>query len=137
MLTLRLSRSGKTNQVAYKIVVTEHSASVKSNFVEIIGYYNPAENKKINFKMDRVEHWIKMGAKPSRSLAVLLKNHSVPGMEKFIYERKHKKLRKGAEAPAKDAPKKAAVDVVSDVAPQAAQSVEASAEVATDSPAQA
>lgn len=125
-------------------MVAEHSASVKSNFVEIIGYYNPAENKKLNFKMDRVEHWIKMGAKPSRSLAVLLKNNSVPGMEKFIDERKHKKLRKGAEVPAKDAPKKAEVDVTSEAsanavpqAAQAAQPVEASAEAATDSPAQA
>ena len=56
--------------------------------------------------MDRIEHWIKMGAKPSRSLAVVLKNNSVPGMEKYIDERKHKKLKKGAEAAPKESPVK-------------------------------
>lgn len=114
MLVLRLSRTGKQNQPAYRIVVAEHSAPVGSRFVEIIGYYNPSEGKKINFKMDRVEHWVKMGAKPSQSLASLLKKNSVPAMEKFIKPRTKKRLKKGeqpavsaaapAAAPAEAAP---------------------------------
>lgn len=99
MLVLRLSRTGKRNQPAYRLVVTEHSAPVKSKFVEVIGHYNPAERKKLNFKMDRIEHWVKMGAKPSHTLATILKNNSVPGMEKFIVQRRRKKQKKGvAEA---------------------------------------
>lgn len=100
MLVLRLSRTGKRNQPAYRIVVAEHTAPIKSKFVEVVGYYNPAESKKISFEMDRIEHWIKMGAKPSQSLASLLKKNSVPEMDKYIFPRTHKRKKKGEEVEA-------------------------------------
>lgn len=102
MLVLRLSRTGKRNQPAYRMVVAEHSSPIQSKFVDVVGYYNPAEKNKIDFKMDRIEHWIKMGAKPSQSLASLLKKNSVPNMDKFIAPRTQKRKKKGAaeEAPA-------------------------------------
>ncbi len=109
VLVLRLSRTGKRNQPAYRMVVAEHSSPIQSKFVDIVGYYNPAEKNKINFQMDRIEHWIKMGAKPSQSLASLLKKNSVPNMDKFIAPRTQKRKKKGAPeevaaAPAAEAP---------------------------------
>ena len=98
MLVLRLSRTGKRNQPAYRMVVAEHSSPIQSKFVDIVGYYNPAEKNKINFQMDRIEHWIKMGAKPSQSLASLLKKNSVPNMDKFIAPRTQKRTKKGESA---------------------------------------
>lgn len=100
MLVIRLSRTGKRNQPAYRLVVTEHTAPVKSKFVEIVGNYNPSDKNKLNFKMDRIEHWVKMGAKPSQTLATILKKNSVPGMEKFIFQRTRKKQKKGVVAEA-------------------------------------
>lgn len=64
--------------------------------MDIVGYYNPAEKNKIDFKMDRIEHWIKMGAKPSQSLASLLKKNSVPNMDKFIAPRTQTRKKKNA-----------------------------------------
>lgn len=105
MLVIRLSRTGKRNQPAYRIVVAEHSAPVQGKFQEIIGHYLPAEGKKLEFKMDRIEHWVKMGAKPSDTVASLLKAKGVPNMEKFIGLRNLKrKKKKGGDEPEAAAP---------------------------------
>ncbi len=124
MLVLRLSRTGKRNQPAYRMVVAEHSSPIQSKFVDIVGYYNPAEKNKIDFKMDRIEHWIKMGAKPSQSLASLLKKNSVPNMDKFIAPRTQKRKKKNA-------PDEVAAPVEAPAAPVA----EAPAEVVAETPA--
>jgi small subunit ribosomal protein S16 len=47
--------------------------------VEILGWYNPlSEPKSMTLKQDRVEHWLKVGAQPSLTVARLLKNQPVP-----------------------------------------------------------
>lgn len=117
MLVIRLSRTGKRNQPAYRMVVAEHSSPVQGKCQEIVGFYLPAEDKKLEFKMDRIEHWIKMGAKPSDTVASLLKAKGVPNMESFIGRRNLKRKKKdgsddlvetaapaAAEAPAQEAP---------------------------------
>ncbi len=79
------------------MVVAEHSAPIQGKCQEIVGFYLPAEDKKLEFKMDRIEHWIKMGAKPSDTVASLLKAKGVPNMEKFIGRRNLKRKRKNGE----------------------------------------
>lgn len=79
------------------MVVAEHSAPIQGKCQEIVGFYLPAEDKKLEFKMDRIEHWIKMGAKPSDTVASLLKAKGIPNMEKFIGRRNLKRKRKNGE----------------------------------------
>lgn len=76
------------------MVVAEHARPVKGKFLEIIGYYNPAESKRLEFKMDRIEHWIAKGAKPSDTVASLLKYNGVPNMEQYQGRRDIKRKRK-------------------------------------------
>lgn len=101
MLVIRLTRIGKTNEPAYRIVVAEKRNAVKGAHMEVIGFYNPSENKKLDFKKDRLEYWVSMGAQPSDTIASLMKAQGVSGMEKFIGTRNKK--RKPTKAPAESA----------------------------------
>jgi len=110
VLVIRLTRIGKTNEPAYRVVVAEKARAVKGTFLEIIGSYNPSEKKAIEFKKDRAEFWIKNGATPSDTVASLFKASGMNGMDKFIAPRnlKRKKKKAGpedkAEAPTTSAP---------------------------------
>lgn len=94
MLVIRLQRTGRRNQVAYRIVVAEHSAPVKGRVVDSVGMYNPSEQKKINFDAAKIEDWISKGAKPSDTVASLLKANGMKGMEKFVGRRDLKRAKK-------------------------------------------
>lgn len=115
MLVIRLTRIGKTNEVAYRVVVAEKRKAVKGASMEIVGFYNPSEMKKGEFKKERIAYWISKGATPSDTVASLLKQNGVAGMEKFIAPRNLKRKIKNpteaqlaAMAPAKEeAPAKA------------------------------
>ena len=63
--------------------------------------YNPLLPKKsFNVDSDRLFDWIKKGAKPTNTIARLLKGQGVKGMEPFIIEMKDKKKkREEAAAP--------------------------------------
>jgi small subunit ribosomal protein S16 len=88
------------------MVVAEKTAPIKGRFVEILGYYNPSEGKKFEFKKDRVEYWISVGARPSDTVASLLKRNGLDGMDDFIAPRTKKRPTKNPteEEVAKAAP---------------------------------
>ena len=71
--------------------MAEHSAPVKGKYKEVVGTYNPSEGKKFTVQQDRVDYWISVGAKPSETVAGLLKFNGVDGMEKFMTPRTKKK----------------------------------------------
>ncbi len=108
MLVIRLTRVGKNNEASYRIVVAEKRKAVKGEYQELIGFYNPSEGKKINFKKDRVEYWVALGATPSDTVASLLKNNGMSGMEKFMAPRNLKRASKDPEVIAAIAAKAAA-----------------------------
>lgn len=126
MLTIRLSRTGKKNQPSFRIIVQEHTASPKGEALESLGYYKPAVEPKI-FKVDmeRVKHWIKVGAKPSDTMAVLLKKEGLTGMEKYIEPRTKKRKSKSETT---------ATAQAGGVAPEAPKAAEKPAEKAAEKP---
>jgi len=102
VLKIRLQRTGRENIPFYRVVVTEHKNSAKGKFLVNLGFYNPIM-KPWQFKVDenKVLEWIKKGAKPSNTVARLLKASGVKDMDKFIIEMKDRK--KKGEAPATEA----------------------------------
>lgn len=116
MLVIRLTRIGKTNEPAYRIVVAEKRNAVKGANMEVIGFYNPSENKKMDVKKDRFEFWVSKGATPSDTVASMMKAQGVAGMEKFIGNRNKK--RKPTKAPAEVAAAPAAEAPASEAAAQ-------------------
>lgn len=103
MLKIRLSRTGRKNFPSYRIVVAEHSAPIKGKFLEVLGHYIPSREPKV-FEYDekKIREWISKGAKPTDTVAALLKRNGVSGMEIFMEPRNKKRKSKKAveEAPA-------------------------------------
>ena len=65
MLKIRLQRTGRKNDPAFRVVLTDSKNSTKSGkFLEILGSYNVKKGETL-FKADRITHWMKNGAQVS------------------------------------------------------------------------
>jgi small subunit ribosomal protein S16 len=73
-LHIRLTRIGTKGKPAYRVVVAEARSRRDGAAVEQIGQYDP-KSKKQTFKvdLDRVDYWIKQGAKPTDTVASLVR----------------------------------------------------------------
>jgi small subunit ribosomal protein S16 len=75
-VTIRLQRTGKPKDAHYRVVAINKTSPTKGRALEILGHYHPAETKaknKIVLKMERVDHWMKNGAKPSETVGSLIR----------------------------------------------------------------
>lgn len=76
MLVIRLSRMGAKKQAHYRVVVCETRQATESRFVELLGHYNPRTvPATVTVDRERIEHWIKKGARPSQTVKTLLAKH--------------------------------------------------------------
>jgi small subunit ribosomal protein S16 len=74
-VVLRLQRIGKRTQPHYRIVAIERSSGPNGQPLEIIGHYNPKAEKdkeKVTFNTEKLDRWVKNGAKPSETLGSLI-----------------------------------------------------------------
>ena len=95
MLRIRLSRTGRKNYPSYRIVVAEHARPVKGKIIEIVGHYIPIRDPKVlEFDQKKIQEWISKGAKPTDTVASLLKNAGMTGLDKFIEPRDKKRKKK-------------------------------------------
>lgn len=70
---LRLSRVGAKKNPFYRVVVTDSRSPRDGRFIEHIGVYNPNRDPvEIRFDMDRVKHWLSVGATASDTVSELL-----------------------------------------------------------------
>ena len=71
---IRLQRIGRPKRPYYRVVAIDQRAKRNGKPIEILGQYDPAlvENK-ISIKQDRYDYWVKIGAKPSETVSVLVK----------------------------------------------------------------
>ena len=75
-VALRLQRIGKPHQPYYRVVAVDHRRASQGKPIEVLGSYNPRSEKakdKVVLKADRVEYWLKNGARPSETVASLIK----------------------------------------------------------------
>ncbi len=78
-VVIRLQRVGKKAQPQYRVVAIEKKSAVGSEAKEVLGQYNPCNpevNQQVKLNMPRVEYWMKVGAKPSQTVASLIKKAS-------------------------------------------------------------
>jgi small subunit ribosomal protein S16 len=79
MLMIRLARFGAKKKPTYRVVVIDKERARNSSNVEVLGHYNPlTAQKAMVINHDRVNYWIKCGAKPSATVARLLKANPAP-----------------------------------------------------------
>jgi small subunit ribosomal protein S16 len=104
VLVIRLTRTGKTSQESFRIVVAEQKKAVKREYLELLGHYLPTRNPKVlEYNKERILYWISKGAQPSETVASLLKAQGVQEMDQYIYfktDRKSKAKKAGADEPA-------------------------------------
>ncbi len=82
MLMIRLARFGAKKKPTYRLVVIEKERARDGRAVEVVGFYNPvAKPATVNLKHDRIDYWVKNGAKPSDTVARLLKSNPAPSAE--------------------------------------------------------
>jgi small subunit ribosomal protein S16 len=76
MLAIRMRRVGSKKKPFFRVVVTEARTARESSFIENVGTYHPrSKPAKVEINKERIEHWLKMGARPSDSVRTLLKKH--------------------------------------------------------------
>ncbi|GAB4306219.1 MAG: 30S ribosomal protein S16 [Myxococcota bacterium] len=79
-VVLRLTRHGAKGRPYYRIVAADSRSPRDGRFIEILGHYHPieAQEKQVVIKHDRVNYWLKQGAKPSETLRGIFKKHLKP-----------------------------------------------------------
>src|SRR5437764_4167658 len=79
MLAIRLRRAGSTRRPFFRVVVTESSAPREGRFVEVIGHYNPrTQPETLHLERERLDHWVKAGARPSDTVRTLVQRMPPP-----------------------------------------------------------
>ena len=75
-LRIRLARFGAKKRPFYRIIVTNSESPRDGSFLEILGTYDPNQDPaKVTVKEELVKEWLAKGAKPTDTVASLLKQH--------------------------------------------------------------
>ena len=77
---LRMSRLGCANTVSFRLTATDARSPRDGRVIEYLGHYDPTlkdESKQVSFNVERVQHWLKVGAQPSDTVRSLLKKQGI------------------------------------------------------------
>jgi small subunit ribosomal protein S16 len=107
-----MSRQGAKKRPFYHIVATDSRSPRDGNYLERVGSYNPMLAKddpnRVKLDVERIQHWLKVGAEPSDRVA------------RFLGEAKIIAMPKWTESPQKSAPKAKAQERLKEAAEKAA-----------------
>jgi small subunit ribosomal protein S16 len=71
-----MTRMGSKKKPFFRVVLAEGRSGLLGDVIENLGTYNPrATPAQVNINKDRVEHWVKQGARPSNSVRTLMSKH--------------------------------------------------------------
>jgi small subunit ribosomal protein S16 len=71
-VAIRFSRQGKKKSPFYRIVAADKRCARDGRFIELLGTYHPI-TKVLKLDKDRFDKWRKVGAKPSGTLAAVIR----------------------------------------------------------------
>ena len=75
MVTIRLSRGGAKKLPYYTVVVADSRNKRDGRCIERVGFFNPTAQgaeEKLRIDLDRIAHWVGLGAQPSDRVAKLV-----------------------------------------------------------------
>ena len=77
--TIRLKRFGTKKRPYYRIVVIDKQAPRDGKTIDELGYYHPieAEDKQINFDVEKAEAWMEKGAAVSDTVRRIFNKKNV------------------------------------------------------------
>ncbi|OIO47528.1 MAG: 30S ribosomal protein S16 [Parcubacteria group bacterium CG1_02_37_51] len=135
MLTIRLSRTGKTKQPYYRIIVLEKNKDPWGDYQELLGNYNP-RTKELVIKEDRIKYWVSVGAQMSNTVHnLMIKNGVIEEKPRKAIKISKKRTTK-LEAKKKEAEEKVAATkpVEEPVNKEVVDDKETSEEISTEAP---
>ncbi|AJJ20153.1 30S ribosomal protein S16 [Yersinia sp. 2544 StPb PI] len=77
MVTIRLARGGAKKRPFYQVVVTDSRNARDGRFIERVGFFNPiaaGQAEALRLDLDRIEHWVGLGATVSDRVSALIKD---------------------------------------------------------------
>ena len=105
MLAIRMQRNGRTHLPAYRIVVQESQRHpLSGRVVAEVGNYNP-ETKKTTLNKEKVDFYLKNGARPSSRVAFVLEKNGVKMPDWYKKEAEKHAKAKHADKLRKNQPK--------------------------------
>lgn len=73
-VSIRLRRMGRKKKPHYRVVVADRLSPRDGRFIETVGYYKPLTHPaRLVLDLERVDHWLDVGAKPSATVRGLIK----------------------------------------------------------------
>ncbi len=73
-VVIRLKTMGTKKKIKHRIVVTDARFPRDGRFLEEVGFWDPSRDPAVvKVKQERVEYWMKQGAKPSETVRSVLK----------------------------------------------------------------
>jgi small subunit ribosomal protein S16 len=83
-VVLRLARAGTHKAPFYHVVATDSRKPRDGRYLEDVGIYDPTRTpERIELKHERIAHWLKVGARPSETVAMIIKrSKGQPAAEK-------------------------------------------------------
>ena len=73
-VTIRMSRHGAKKKPFYRIVVSDQRFPRDGRYIELVGTYDPrVKTGGVKLDQEKINAWIKKGAKPSQTVSELLK----------------------------------------------------------------
>ena len=73
---IRMKKLGRKHRAFYRICVMDAQKPRNGAAIEEIGTYDPFvrdKSKRVTLDMERVDHWISVGAQPTEKVAVLIR----------------------------------------------------------------
>jgi small subunit ribosomal protein S16 len=76
-----MTRHGSKKRPFYRIVAASTAAPRDGRFIEQLGHYDPTKNPAvISLRLDKLESWIRKGARPSETVNRLMKKAGWKGL---------------------------------------------------------
>lgn len=73
-VSIRMSRHGAKKKPFYRIVVSDQRFARDGRYIEQVGTYDPrAKSGSVKMDREKIDAWIKKGAKPSQTVSELIK----------------------------------------------------------------
>ena len=77
---IRLARHGSKKNPRYRIVVAHSECPRDGRFIEQVGLYDPTRTPSlVQFQAEKLAAWLKKGARPTVTVAQLMRKASVAG----------------------------------------------------------
>lgn len=78
---IRLARHGSRKKPFYRVVVAHIRSPRDGRFIEQVGVYDPTRSPTlIQFQAEKLAAWLKKGARPTQTVAQLIRKASQPAV---------------------------------------------------------